>query len=70
MTLDAKGRSGGLSLGVKKGSLKLLSSWGSEKILGADVYSQELCSESFLLNIYGPCQDFSLGLSETWGPVA
>lgn len=44
VALDASGRSGGLVLGIKDCSLKLLNSWGSDLMLGAEVYSSKLCS--------------------------
>lgn len=45
LTLDSKGRSGGMALGVKYCSMKLLNSWGSNLTLGVEVYAHELCSE-------------------------
>lgn len=43
LTVDTKGRSEGLDLGVKDSSVKLLNSWGLESMVGVEVFSQELC---------------------------
>lgn len=57
LVLDAKGRSGGLAIGWKMTSCRLINSWGVSSCLGVDLYSQELNSEFRLFNIYGLYQN-------------
>ena len=55
--LDAHGRSGGLSMGIKSAKMKEFSSWGSENSLALEVYSKKICHPLLLLNVYGPCME-------------
>lgn len=41
-SIDASGRSGGLSMGICNRSLKVLNVWGGRGFLGADIYSLTL----------------------------
>ena len=54
VTLDAKGRSGGLAVGWKHNCVKLINSWGSEAVLGVEVFSAELGVSLSVINVYGP----------------
>ena len=40
VTLDAKGRSGGLAVGWINSSVKMINSWGSEAVLGVEFFSE------------------------------
>lgn len=57
MTLDAKGRSGGLATSWREASYCFSNSWGCDSRMGVELFSQELNSLLILLNIYGPYQD-------------
>jgi len=54
ITLDVKGRSGGLAIGWKNCKLKLITSWGMDSVLCAEVLSAELGFSIKVINIYGP----------------
>ena len=54
VTLDAKGRSGGLAVGWRISGVKLINSWGSEGVLGVVVFSEELGISFSVINVYGP----------------
>ena len=38
VTLDARGRSGGLAVGWKNRGVKMINSWGTEAVLGVEVF--------------------------------
>jgi len=54
VTLDVRGRSGGLAVGWNTREVKLINSWGVESVLGVEVLSIELGTQLSMLNIYGP----------------
>ena len=54
VSLDAKGRSGGLAVGWKNICVKMLNAWGSEAVLGVDLLFEDLGISLSVLNIYGP----------------
>ena len=54
MTMDARGRSGGLAVGWKNSCVKLINSWGIEAVLGVEVFSEELGISLSVVNVYGP----------------
>ena len=54
VTLDARGRSGGLAVGWKNRCVKLINSWGTEAVLGVEVFSEELGMSLLVINVYGP----------------
>ena len=54
MTLDVRGRSGGLAMEWKLCAAKLLNSWGMESILGAELLSVDLGTSISVINVYGP----------------
>ena len=54
VTLDAKGRSGGLAVGWRNNCVKLINSWGSEGVLGVEVFSADLGLSLTAINVYGP----------------
>ena len=54
LTLDANGRSGGLAVGWRKCSVKLVNAWGMESVLGADLHCEELGFTLSVINVYGP----------------
>lgn len=60
VSIDANGRFGGLAMGLRDINIKILNSWGSDLVLGAEVYSSNLCSNLTLINIYGLCQERAL----------
>ena len=57
LVMDARGRSGGLATSWHKARCHFNSSWGCFSCLGVDIYSQELNSSFFLINICGPYQE-------------
>jgi hypothetical protein len=57
VTVDAKGRSGGLSTGWCLKSCKCDRIWGFESGLGLNMFSAELGRSLLLINIYGPYTD-------------
>jgi len=96
VTLDVRGRSGGMAVGWKTCVMKVQSAWGMESVLGVELRPVDLGSCLKVINVYGPYQNrapfwdsffqnpfleedmvviggdlnFSLGLSEVWGPHA
>jgi len=54
ITLDVKGRSGGLAIGWRNSCLKMVSSWGMESVLCVEVLSADLGQTVKVVNIYGP----------------
>jgi len=54
VTLDVRGRSGGLAVGWRTSALKVISAWGMESVLGVEVMSVELGISLLVINIYGP----------------
>ena len=54
VSLDARGRSGGLAVGWKNSRVKLINSWGSEVVLGVEIFSKELGISLSVVNVYGP----------------
>ena len=42
LVLDAKGRSGGLAIGWKLTTYRMVNSWGVSSCLGVDLFSQDL----------------------------
>ena len=54
VTLDARGRSGGLAVGWNNRCVKMLNSWGTEAVLGVEVFSEELGMSLLVVNVYGP----------------
>jgi len=54
LTLDVKGRSGGLAVGWRNNSLKLVSSWGMDSVLCVVLLSADLGISLKVVNIYGP----------------
>ena len=57
ISLDARGKSGGLLLGWKSRFFHLLNAWGVGSGLCASIFSIELNMEVCLANIYGPYID-------------
>jgi len=96
VTLDVRGRSGGMAVGWKTSVMKVQTAWGMESILGVELRSADLGICLKVINVYGPYLNritfwdtffqnpfldedmvviggdlnFSLGLSEVWGPHA
>jgi len=56
-TIDGRGRSGCLALGIILISLKIINTSRCDGILVADVFSEELGMEIRLVNVYRPCGD-------------
>jgi len=54
VTLDVRGRSGGLAVGWKLNVAKLITSWGMNSVLGVELLSSDLGSSITVINIYGP----------------
>lgn len=54
-SLDAAGRSGGLSIGINPRSIKLESAWGGQGYIGLDIFSADLGMHFRIVNIYAPC---------------
>jgi len=54
-SLDAMGRSEGLTLGTCNHTIKTLRVWGGRGCLGADIYSPTLEAKFRIINVYGPC---------------
>jgi len=54
LTLDVKGRSGGLAVGWRNSCMKLVDSWGMDSVLCVDVLSADLGITIKVINIYGP----------------
>eukprot|EP01018_Ginkgo_biloba_P022058 Gb_03022 [translate_table: standard] len=61
MSVDARGRSGGLITGWRSRSLKLSNSWSVDLGLGIELYSQDLLQRASFVEYL---------CSETWGPNA
>ena len=57
ITLDVKGRSGGLAVGWRICKLKLVDSWGMDSVLYVEVLSADLGITIKVINIYGPYQN-------------
>ena len=51
VTLDARGRSGGLAVGWKNCCVKLVNAWGMDVALGAEVYSEDLGISLTVVNV-------------------
>jgi len=61
-SLDAMGRSGGLSIGYNPHTIKVISSWGGLGFIGMDIFLTELGMDLWIISIYRPChrrEDFS-----------
>lgn len=54
VTLDVRGRLGGLAVGWNERTVKSLNSWGMESILGLNFSALELGEYFTIFNIYGP----------------
>jgi len=54
VTMDVKGRSGGLAVGWKSSAMKVLTAWGMESVLGVELMSVDLGISLKVINIYGP----------------
>ena len=54
MTLDVRGRSGGLAVGWKLCAAKLINSWGMDSVLGVELLSVDLGTSITVINVYGP----------------
>ena len=54
VTLDARGCSGGLVVGWKVKSIKVVSLWGMELVLGLKLQALDLQTTFIAINIYGP----------------
>ena len=54
VTVDARGRSGGLAVGWKNCRVKMINAWGTEAILGVEVFSEDLGIPLSVVNVYGP----------------
>jgi len=54
LTLDVKGRSGGLAVGWRSSCMKLVDSWGMDSVLCVDVLSADLGITIKVINVYGP----------------
>ena len=54
VTLDARGRSGGLAVGWNNCRVKMINALGSEAVLGVEVCSEELGMSLLVINVYGP----------------
>ena len=54
MTLDVRGRSGGLAVGWKLSVVKMVNSWGRDSVLGVDLFSADLGTILSVINVYGP----------------
>ena len=54
VTLDVRGRSGGLAVGWKLSTAKLLNSWGRDSVLGVELLSVDLGTQLSVINVYGP----------------
>lgn len=57
VTMDVKGRFGGLALGWNSQSVKVTNCWGLESGLGISISVPELEEVFQILNIYGPYQN-------------
>jgi exonuclease III len=57
ITLDVRGRSGGLVVEWNSKTVKILNSWGLDSCLGIELISVDLGMELQIFNIYGPYQD-------------
>ena len=57
ISLDAKGKSGGLLLGWRIIHIQLLSAWAVDSGLFASLYSIEMKEVFYFMNIYGPYLD-------------
>jgi exonuclease III len=55
--LDAKGCSGGLAMGWRSRSIKLINSWGFELGLGMTVRVEDIGRNFTILNVYRPSQE-------------
>ena len=54
VTLDVRGRSGGLAVGWKLCAAKLINSWGMDSVLGVELLSVDLGTNISVINVYGP----------------
>ena len=54
VTLDAKGRSGGLAVGWKNNCVRMINSWGAEAVLGVELFCADLGISLTVINVYGP----------------
>ena len=54
VTLDVRGRSGGLAVGWRKCCVKLVNAWGLDSVLGLELFSEELGLLLSMINVYGP----------------
>ena len=54
VSLDVRGRSGGLAVGWNNRRVKLNNAWGSEGVLGVEIFSEELGMSLSVVNVYGP----------------
>ena len=54
VTLDVRGRSGGLAVGWKQSEAKLMNSWGRDSVLGVELLSTDLGTILSVINVYGP----------------
>ena len=54
VTMDARGHSKGLAVGWKNSSVKMINSWGTEVVLGIEVFAEELGISLNVVNVYGP----------------
>ena len=57
LSLDARGKSGGLLLGWRSRFFHLLNAWGVDSGLCASLFSFELNLDICVVNIYGPFID-------------
>ena len=57
ISLDAKGKSGGLLIGWRKRLFNLVNAWAMESGLSASLYSIEMKEVYCFMNIYGPYLD-------------
>ena len=54
VTLDVRGRSGGLAVGWKLSAAKLVNSWGRDSVLGVELLFADLGTNLSVINVYGP----------------
>ena len=54
VTLDARGRSGGLVVGWRNSCVKLANAWGLDYVLGVEIFFEELGITLSVINVYGP----------------
>ena len=54
ISLDAKGKSGGLLIGWRKRLFNLVNAWVMDSDLYASLYSIEMKEVYYFMNIYGP----------------